>query len=380
MDFTLSKEQRDIVRAAREFAQGEFPGRALEFDRSESFDLDIWRNACELGFVGTFLAEEYGGAGLGFLEHSLITEEFWAVDPGCGQSVLAVTFGAELLQLFGSEEQKQMVLPELVEGKAIMCSCITEPEAGSDPSRAATTAVRDGDGWLINGAKMFITNGTTAKYSLIFAATDPDNPDRHARHSFFLTPTDVPGFAATKLHGKLGIRASDTAEVALSNLRVPEDALVGELGQGFTQLMAFFNRTRLHICAQAVGLARGCLEESVKHLRGRVQFGQVLAKFQANQFKVAEMATKIRASRNLYWEAAWNVDRGKVDHGLIAMAKWFSARTAVEAADEALQIHGGYGYFDEYKVQRLYRDAKILEIYEGTKEVEKIIVAGSLLG
>lgn len=380
MDFTLSKEQRDIVRAAREFALGEFPSRALEFDRSESFDLDIWRNACELGFVGTFIAEEYGGAGLGFLEHSLITEEFWAVDPGCGQSVLAVTFGAELLQLFGSEEQKQMVLPELVEGKAIMCSCITEPEAGSDPSRAATTAVRDGDGWRINGSKMFITNGTTAKYSLIFAATDPDNPDRHARHSFFLTPTDVPGFTASKLHGKLGIRASDTAEVALSNLWVPGDALVGKLGQGFTQLMAFFNRTRLHICAQAVGLARGCLEESVKHLKGRVQFGQALAKFQVNQFKVAEMATKIRASRNLYWEAAWNVDRGKVDHGLIAMAKWFSARTAVEAADEALQIHGGYGYFDEYKVQRLYRDAKILELYEGTKEVEKIIVAGTLLG
>ena len=380
MDFTLSKEQRDIVRAAREFAQGEFPGRALEFDREETFDLDIWRTACELGFVGTFLAEEYGGAGLGFLEHSLITEEFWAVDPGCGQSVLAVTFGAELVQLFASEKQKQMVLPELVEGKAIMCSCITEPEAGSDPSRAATTAVKDGDGWVINGSKMFITNGTTAKYSLIFAATDPDNPDRHARHSFFLTPTDVPGFQATKLTGKLGIRASDTAEVALTNLRVPEDALVGELGQGFTQLMAFFNRTRLHICAQAVGLARGCLEESVKHLKGRVQFGQALSKFQANQFKVAEMATRIRASRNLYWEAAWNVDRGKVDHGLIAMAKWFSARTAVEAADEALQIHGGYGYFDEYKVQRLYRDAKILELYEGTKEVEKIIVAGTILG
>ncbi|MBU1273799.1 MAG: acyl-CoA dehydrogenase family protein [Proteobacteria bacterium] len=380
MDFSLSKEQRDIVKAAREFAQGEFTGRALEFDRSESFDLDIWRAACDLGFVGTFIAEEYGGAGLGFLEHSLITEEFWAVDPGCGQGVLSVTFGSELLQLFGSEEQKHMVLPELVEGKAIMCSCITEPEAGSDPSRAATTAVRDGDEWVINGSKMFITNGTTAKWALIFAATDPDNSDRHARHSFFLAPTDGPGFQATKLTGKLGIRASDTAEVALSNLRVPADALVGQLGQGFSQLMAFFNRTRLHICAQAVGLARGCLEESVKHLKGRMQFGQPLAGFQVNRFKVAEMATRIRASRNLYWEAAWSMDRGKVDHGLIAMAKWFSARTAVEAADEALQIHGGYGYFDEYKVQRLYRDAKILEIYEGTKEVEKIIVAGTLLG
>jgi alkylation response protein AidB-like acyl-CoA dehydrogenase len=380
MDFNLSKEQRDIVRAAREFAQGEFPERALEFDRNESFDLDLWRAACELGFVGTFIAEEYGGAGLGFFEHSLITEEFWAVDPGCGQSVLSVTFGAELLQLFGSEEQKQMVLPALVEGQAILATAITEPEAGSDPSRASTSAVKDGGEWVLNGSKMFTTNGNLAKWALIFAATDPDNPDRHARHSFFLVPTDNPGYTASKLTGKLGIRASDTAEISLSNVRVPAGALVGNEGQGFTQLMAFFNRTRLHICAQAVGLARACLEESVKHLKGRVQFGQPLAAFQVNQFKVAEMATRIRASRNLYYEAAWRVDQGKVDHGLIAMAKWFSARTAVEAADEALQIHGGYGYFDEYKVQRLYRDAKILEIYEGTKEVEKIIVAGSLLG
>jgi alkylation response protein AidB-like acyl-CoA dehydrogenase len=380
MDFKLSKEQRDIIRAAQDFAKGEFSERALEFDRNESFDLDLWRSACELGFVGTFISEDYGGAGLGFFEHCLITEEFWAVDPGIGQAVLSTTFGAELIQLFASEEQKQMILPALVEGRAIIATAITETEAGCDTSMASTSAVRDGDGWLVNGSKMFTTNGTLAKWVLVFALTDPDNENRHARHSFFLMPAGSEGLVANKLTGKLGIRASDTAELAFSDVRLPADALVGSEGQGFNQLMAFFNRTRLHICAQAVGLARAALEESVRHVKGRVQFGQPLSQFQATQFKIAEMATNLRAARNLYYEAAWLMDQGKVDHGLIAMAKWFSAQNAVKAADEALQMHGGYGYFDEYKVQRLYRDAKILEIYEGTKEVEKIIVAGTVLG
>jgi len=194
-----------------------------------------------------------------------------------------------------------------------------------------------------------------------------------------LVPTDTPGFKAVKIRGKLGIRASDTAELVLKDVRVPPERLVGEQGQGFYHLMAFFNRTRLHVCAQAVGLARGALEEAVRHSKGRCQFGQPLAAFQVTQFKLAEMATRIRAARNLYYEAAWLADRDKPDHALVAMAKWFSGKVAVDCADEALQLHGGYGYIDEYKVQRLYRDAKILEIYEGTKEVEKTIVARSLL-
>ncbi len=381
MDFKLSKEQRDVVRAAREFAVGEFTAeRAVEFDRNETFDLDLWRKACELGFVATFIEEEHGGAGFGFFEHCLINEEFWAVDPGCGQAILSTTFGAELIQLFASEEQKQLILPALIEGEAMIATAITEPEAGSDPSGASTTAVADGDEWVINGSKMFITNGTLAKWVLVFCLTDPESPDRHGRHSFFLVETDRPGFTATKLHGKLGIRASDTAELSFSDVRVPDTNLVGTLNKGFEQLMAFFARTRLHICAQAVGLSRGCLDECVRHVKGREQFGKPLSSFQVTRFKIAEMATRIRAARSLYYEAAWLVDKGKIDHGLIAMAKWFSARTAVESADEAVQLHGGYGYFDEYKVQRLYRDAKILEIYEGTKEVEKIIVANSVLG
>ncbi|MBW1701857.1 MAG: acyl-CoA dehydrogenase family protein [Deltaproteobacteria bacterium] len=380
MDFDLTKEQRDIVKAAREFALGEFPDRAAEFDREETFDLGLWKKACDLGFVGIFIDEAYGGAGMGFLEYCLINEEFWAVDPGMSQAILSTTFGSELLGLFGSEDQRQQIFPQLVSGEAIMATAITEPDAGCDVTGAVTSAVKEGDKWLINGSKMFITNGDLAKYVLVFCMTDPENPSRHGRHSFILIPTDTPGYESTKIRGKLGIRASDTAELSFNNIRVPITNLVGKEGEGFYELMAFFNRTRLHICAQAVGLARGALEEAIRYTKNRRQFGEALASFQVTQFKIAEMATWIRASRNLYYQAAWSVDRGKIDHALIAMAKWFSAEMAVRCADEALQMHGGYGYIDEYKVQRLYRDAKILEIYEGTKEMEKTIVARSILG
>lgn len=380
MDFTLSKEQRDIQRAAREFAVGEFlPEKAREFDRNETFDLSIWRKACELGFVGVFIDEKYEGAGLGFFEHCLITEEFWAVDAGMGNAVITATFGSELLNLFGTEEQKQKYLPPLVRGEAIMGCAITEPDAGSDVTGAITSAVKDKDEWVINGSKMFITNGTIAKYMNVFCLTDPDNPDRHQRHSFFIVETDRKGFQANKLHGKLGIRANDTAEVSFSNVRIPASNLVGQLGYGFRHLMGFFNLTRLHICAMAVGIARAALEEAVNHIKKRRQFGVPLASFQGLQFKIAEMATMIRAARNLYYEAAWLTDQGKMDHAVTAMAKWFSGQIAVKCADEALQMHGGYGYIDEYKVQRIYRDAKIVEIYEGTKEIEKTIVAKNIL-
>ena len=379
MDFDLTKEQKDIQKAAREFAQGEFPSRAQEFDRTETFDLDIWRKACKLGFVGVFIDEAYEGAGLGFFEHCLITEEFWAADAGIANAIITTTFGAELLRMFGSEEQKQRYLPPLVRGEAIMGTAITEPDAGSDVTGATTTAMREGDEYIINGSKTFITNGSIADRVLVFCQTDPENPDRHGRHSIFIVETDSPGFEATKLTGKLGIRASDTAELSFNNVRVAPHQLVGEEGAGFRQLMAFFNVTRLHICAMAVGIARAALEESTEHIKNRQQFGAPLASFQINQFKVAEMATKIRAARNLYYEAAWLADQGRIDHGLVAMAKWFSGEVAVRCADEAVQMHGGYGYMDEYKVQRIYRDAKIVEIFEGAKEIEKIIVAKSVL-
>jgi alkylation response protein AidB-like acyl-CoA dehydrogenase len=380
MDFNLSAEQKDIKQAAREFAEKEFPPVAKDFDREERFDTALWKKACDLGFVGVFIPETYGGAGMGFLEFCLICEEFWRVDPGCGQAILSATFGSEMLILFGTEAQKQTYLPPLTGGQAIMGTAITEPEAGCDITQASTTAVLEGDQYRINGSKQFITNGTLAKYLVVHCLTHPEAKTRHKRFSALLVETHRPGFEANKIRGKMGIRASDTAELVFKEVRVPRDNLIGKPGEGFTQFMEFFNRTRLHICAQAVGVAQGALEQSVRHVKQRVQFGKTLSSFQVTQFKLAEMATKIEAARSLYYKAAWLTDQGKPDHRLTAMAKWFAGEMAVRVVDEALQLHGGYGYIDEYDVQRFYRDAKILEIYEGTKEMEKTIVAQGLLG
>jgi alkylation response protein AidB-like acyl-CoA dehydrogenase len=380
MDFDLTKEQMDIKNAAREFALGEFPDKAQEFDREEKFDLSIWKKACDLGFVGVTISEEYGGPGLGQFERCLITEEFWAVDAGMGSAISSTTFGSELIEKYASEEQKRTYLPRLAGGEAIMATAITEPDAGSDVSSAITTAVREGYEYVINGNKMFITNGNLASFVLVFCRTNPDNADRHRRHSFVMVETDRPGFEANKLTGKLGIRACNTAELSFNNVRVPVSNLIGDNdGEGFKQVMYQFNMSRMHVCANAVGISRAALEEAIRHTKKRHQFGAPLASFQVTQFKIAEMATLIRAARNLYYEAAISVDNGVIDHGLIAMAKWFCGEIAIKCADEALQMHGGYGYIDEYKVQRIYRDAKIVEIYEGTKEIEKIIVARSLL-
>ncbi len=380
MDFTLTDEQKDIVKAAREFAEGEFPEYMEACDLNETFPRELWKKGCDLGFVGVFIEEAYGGAGLGYFEDGLIGEEFWRVDPGCGLSVLASTFGSQLIQSYGNEAQKRRYLSPLVAGKAIMGSAITEPDAGSDVAGVATTAVLDGDTYIINGNKMFITNGSVADYVNVLCVTHPEEKDRHRRHSVIVVETDREGFEANKLKGKLGIRASDTAEIALNNVRVPKENLIGTPGNGFKQFMGFFNVTRVHVCSQAVGAAQGALEKAIAHVKSRKQFGQPLASFQANQFKIAEMATRIEAGRTLYWRAAWLLDNGIQDHRLIAMAKWFCGEMAVYVANESLQIHGGYGYLREYGVEKYYRDAKILEIYEGAKEIEKLVVARAILG
>jgi alkylation response protein AidB-like acyl-CoA dehydrogenase len=380
MDFDLTEEQKDIIKAAREFAEGEFPDMAQECDRKEEFPRHLWEKACELGFVGVFIPETYGGAGLGFLEHCLINEEFWRVDPGIASSILSATFGSEMILLFGIEEQKKKWLPPLVQAKAITGAAITEPDAGSDVSSVSTTAILKGDEYVINGNKMFITNGTTASFLQVLCVTEPHAKSRHDRFSVITVETDRKGFEATKLKNKLGIRASDTAEISFSDVRVPKDHVIGTAGRGFQQFMVFFDHTRLHICAQAVGLAQGAMEQAIKHVRERKQFGKPLASFQATQFKIAEMATRIEAGRNLYQKAAWLLDHGRVEPHLISMAKWFTGETAVRVADEALQLHGGYGFIGDYNIERFYRDSKIVEIYEGTKEIEKIIIARALLG
>ncbi len=375
----LNREQLDIRKAAREFAEGEFRERAKEFDEKEDFDLSIWKKACENGFVGTFIKEEYDGAGLGYFEHSLIAEEFWRVDPGCGQAVLSCTFGSEMIQAFGSEELKKKYLPPLVNGEAIMGFGITEADAGSDAAGIKTRAEKKGDKYIINGSKMFTTNGSLANYLLLFCLTDPDEKNTHKRHSAILIDTNQPGYEATKIHGKLGIRASNTTEISLSNVEAPLTNLVGKQGQGFYQLMDFFNKTRNHVAAQGVGVAQGALELAISHVKKRKAFGGTLSRLQGIQFMLAEMATRIEAARSLYWRAAHSVDKGKPDPMLISMAKWNAGDTAVYVTNQALQLHGGYGYISEYDIQRFYRDAKIVEIYEGSKEVEKAIIGAELL-
>lgn len=380
MDFNFTDEQNDIARAAREFAEKQFTDRAEEFDRDETFDEAIFRKAAELGFVGIFIDEEYEGSGMGISEQCILQEEFAAVDLGIGVSVLSPSFGSEVIQAFGTEDQKKKYLPPIATGKAIMGSAFTEPDAGSDLAAASTTAVKDGDEYILNGSKIFITNGTRADYLICFVQTDPENKNIHRRHSMVMVETDRDGIDRNKLRGKLGIRASDTAEISFNNVRVPCANLVGESGNGFAEAMYCFNFNRIGIAAQAIGLSRSALNESIRYVKKRITFGSPLSSYQSIQFKIADMHTWIHAGKNLVYEAAWKIDNGITDHRLIATAKAFCGQMAVKCSDMALQMHGGYGYMSEYKVQRIYRDAKILELYEGTTEIEKLIIARSLLG
>ena len=379
MDFELTKEQQDIAKAAREFAEVEFTDKAEEFDREETFDEEIFKKAVELGFVGIFIEEQYGGSGLGTVEQCILQEEFSTVDLGMAVAVLTPCFGSEIIQAFGTEEQKATYLPPLAKGEAIMGSAFTEPDAGSDLAAASTTAVQEGDEFVINGSKIFITNGTRADFLICFVQTDPHNADKHRRHSMVIVETDREGFEANRLRGKLGIRASDTAEISFNNVRVPCTNLVGEPGNGFVEAMYLFNLNRIGVAAQGVGLARAALEESINHVKNRIAFGAPLASYQAVQLKIADMFSWMHAGKNMVYEAAWRIDQGKVDHTLVAAAKAFCGQMAVRCTDMALQLHGGYGFLAEYKVQRLYRDAKIIEIYEGTTDIEKLTVARNLL-
>ena len=380
MDFELDNSQKQIRLAAREFAEGMFPQFAENCDLNETFPIELWKKACELGFIGVFIEEEYGGAGLGCLENALIAEEFWRVDPGCGNIILS-TLGSEFILLYGSKEQKKRYLPLLPKGKAIMGMAITEPDAGSDISSIRTLAEKRGDHYVINGNKMYITNGNIAQFLVVFCLTNEAESSRFKRHSAIIVETDRKGFEATKLVRKLGARASETAEIRFDNVEVPRENLIGaEEGEGFQQLMEVFNRTRITVAAQGVGIAQGGLEKAIKYSKSRKQFGNAIASFQGIQFKLAEMVTLIEAARCLYYKAAWMADNGKIDPKIMSIAKWYAGEVAVKVVDEVLQIHGGYGYLGESGIERMYRDAKIVEIVEGTKEIEKMIIAREILG
>jgi len=379
MDYQFSKEQQDIRSAARQFAEKEFKEVSRELDLKEEFPFDVWKKACKLGLVGCFIPEEYGGAGYGVTELCCIAEEFFRVDPGCGMCMVSVAVGSEVILLFGDERQKRTYLPPLTRGEMITGIAITEPDAGSDTLSASTSAKKMGNIYVINGSKTFITNGGIADFLVVYCKTNPEESKPSKQFSMIVVETNRSGYESNKLKEKMGMRATDTSELSFADVKVPCENLVGVEGEGFPYLMRFFNGTRIMVAAQSIGLAQGAMERAIVHIKNRRQFGEALSEFQANRFKVAEMATMIEAARSLTYKAASEVDNGRIDSSLVAMAKWFSARVAVETADEALQMHGGYGYMGEYDISRFYRDAKILEIYEGSKEIEKEIIARHFL-
>ncbi|WP_336358135.1 acyl-CoA dehydrogenase family protein [Haloarcula sp. CGMCC 1.6347] len=381
MDFELTEEQRQIQDEIARFAENEIKPVATEYDTEEKFPREIVEKAAEMGLTGANIPMEYGGAGYDTLTNAIIAEELFAADPGIGLSIQSAAFGADALIGFGSEAQKEEYLEPVATGDAIMGAAISEPDTGSDVSSVSTQARKEGDEWVINGNKMWITNGSVGDYFVVLCETDPDAEGRYNGFSQILVESDRDGFEAEKITGKLGIRASDTAELILNDVRVPEDNLVGTRGAGFLQIMQFFDETRTGVAAQGVGIARGAAERALAYAQDREQFGQSISEFQAIQHKLAEMFTEIEAARQLTYKSAWSVDNADDQlTQLASMAKEKASRVAVETADEAVQIHGGAGYVNDFDVERFYRDAKITQIYEGTTEIQKNIIARELLG
>ena len=381
MDFELSDEQEQILEEVRRFAENEVEPVASEYDVEEKYPHEIMDEAAKMGMTGAAIPIDYGGAGYSTLETALIIEELFAADPGIGLCITSAAFGADALVEFGTEDQKERYLEPVAAGDAIMGTAISEPDTGSDVSSVSTSAEKDGDEWVINGNKMWITNGSVGDYFVVMCETDSHAEDRYAGFSQIMVEADRDGFEADKITGKLGIRASDTAELIFDDVRVPEENLVGTRGMGFLQLMQFFDETRTGVAAQGVGIARGAAERALEYAQQREQFGKSISEFQAIQHKLAEMHTQTEAARNLTYKSAWSVEHADEQlTSLASMAKEFASRVAVEAADEAVQIHGGAGYVNDFDVERLYRDAKITQIYEGTTEIQKNIIAREMVG
>ncbi len=381
MDFELTKSQKEIQKAAREFAKGEFDKElALELDRTHEFPTKIWKKAADLGFIGVHYPEKYSGQDLGVLENIIIADVFCAQDSGIGSAIALASFASECVLRFGSDELKQKFLPAVAEGEMLSAGAFTEPDHGSDITSLDTTAVREGDEWVINGTKTFISNGGMAGFYCTMCQTDGDAQPSYRGISLILVEAEREGLTATDIGDKMGIHMLSTAEINYKDVRVPVSNLIGATGKGFYQVLEFFDESRILVAAQALGIAQGAYDRALAYVKQREQFGRKIAQFQVTQHKLADMATKIELARLITYKAAWNYDQGRIDPKLTSMAKMYAARTAVEVADEAIQLLGGYGYMTEYEVERFYRDAKITEIYEGTKEIQKNTIASAVLG
>jgi len=379
MDFQLSEEQNLIRNMVRSFAEQEIAPSAAERDEEERFDRDLMFDKLgELGLAGMIIPEQFGGAGADYISYAIAVEELSRVCASTGVTLSAhLSLCAIPIHTFGSDQQKQMYLVPLAEGTKLGAFALTEPSAGSDAGGTKTTAVLDGDEWLINGSKIFTTNGGDADTYIVFARTDKE-AEKHHGISAFIIEKGTPGFSFGKKEKKMGIRSSPTLELVFENCRIAKEALLGEEGQGFRIAMKTLDGGRIGIAAQALGIAQGALDAAVAYAKERKQFDAPIASFQGVQFQLADMATQVEAARLVVYNAAYRASHGLSYSKESAMAKLFASETAMKVTTQAVQIHGGYGYTRDFPVERMMRDAKITEIYEGTSEIQRMVI-GSLL-
>jgi alkylation response protein AidB-like acyl-CoA dehydrogenase len=379
MDLDLSTEQELIRKTARDFAEREIAPYAADYDRKEEFPRAVLEKMKPLGFLGAPIPQEYGGMGVDAVSYALIIEEIARADSSV-RSIISVNcslVGLTILK-WGTEEQKQAWLPKIASGETLGCFGLTEPGSGSDAASLQTRARRDGDDWVLDGTKMFITNGTVAGVALIMAQTDPSLGPKGI--AAFLVPTDTPGFSANEIHGKLGLRASSTAELVLQDVRVRPDSMLGEIGDGMKVALSALDNGRVGLGASCVGLAQACLDSALAYAKERKQFGKPIAAFQLVQEMLAEMHVEIEAARLLVWRAASLKDKGVRNTLEASVAKFYASEAAVKCANLAIQVHGGYGYIDEYPVGRYLRDARVTTLYEGTSQIQKLLIGRHLTG
>jgi alkylation response protein AidB-like acyl-CoA dehydrogenase len=379
MDFELSDEQRLIKSTAREFADNELMERCRENARNHHFDLDIVKKIADQGYLGAIVPQQYGGAGLDYLSYGLIVEEIGRADSAV-RTVISVqtSLVCSAILKWGTEEQKQRYLPLLCSGEWLGCFGLTEPDTGSDAANQRTRATKTDSGWVINGAKMWISMGNYARVALIFAQTDPSLG--HKGLGCFLVNTDQAGFKPQPIEHKMGLHASDTASIALEDVEVPEDGMLGEVGDGFKVAMSALDSGRYSVAAGCVGICQGCVEESVNYAKEREQFGRPIASFQLIQAMIADMVLRTEASRMLVFRAGWLKDLGRPNTLETSVAKLHATEAAVECANTAIQIHGGAGYVDDHPVERYFRDVRVTTLYEGTSQIQKLIIGRAMTG
>ena len=378
MNFELSEEQRQIKASVREFAEAEIAPHVMEWDEAQHFPIELKPKLAELGLMGVLFPEQYGGAAMGYVEYATIIEELSRVDGSVGISIAAHnSLCSNHVYQYGTEAQRQKYLVPLARGEHLGAWGLTEPGAGSDASGTRTTAVRSGDEWIVNGSKNFITHAIHADTCVAFAATDRSKQSKGI--TAFVFEKGMKGFTPSKKENKLGLRASETASVVFEDCHVPDENRLGEEGQGFVNAMEILDGGRISIAALAVGIAQGAYESAVRYSGERQQFGKPIREFQAIQFKLADMATQIDAARLLMYRAAWAKDQGKKTTKESSMAKLFASEMSVHVCEEAIQIHGGYGYTKDYPAEKYWRDSKLCTIGEGTSEIQRIIIAREIL-